>query len=234
MSEPKITPTADPRVRIAYLGPRNWRTEVRESVNGSWCVTGPAHLTRAEALLSVDGVVSRHFGEPTHDRIRSLMAQVERLTAQRDELQAKVYAEKRHNGALMVDADQRERRAAENALSCTEHGKEIQYLRHMVSWEWNSMNDSEDARMAIVSALGNTVLAIKRGAAGPDGTLKADDVAKWLEEAIAKQDKPLRRHGYPTLADCLRSAAGTCEHEGVSEDVKKEIAEALGLAVVPF
>lgn len=231
MSEPKISPTADPRVRIAYLGPRNWRTEVRESVNGSWCVTGPAHLTRAEALLSVDGVASRHFGEPTHDRIRSLMAQVERLTAQRDELQRKVYAEKRHNGALMVDADRREQRALALLPDCSAHRSELQYLRHVASWYWNSLSDSEEARMAIVGALGKTVLDLS---ANPGYTVSAAELSGWLQKAIDKQKRPLNRHGYPTLADCLRSAAGDCEHEGISEDVKREIAEALGLAVIPF
>jgi hypothetical protein len=232
MSEPKITPTADPRVRIAAYGPRNFRTEVRDTVDERiWYITGPAYLTRAEALLMVDETVSRHFGEPTHDAIRSLQAQVERLTAERDELQRKVYAEKRHNGALMVDADRREQRALALLPDCDAHRRELQYLRHMVSWYWNIMNDSEDARHAIVGALGKTVLDLS---VNPGYTVSAAELSGKLQKAIAAQDKPLKRHGYPTLADCLRSAAGTCEHEGISDDVKKEIAEALGLHVSPF
>jgi hypothetical protein len=158
------------------------------------------------------------------DRIRQ-------LEARNAELERKVNDLCSSNGALMVDADRRERRAAQNALSCTEHGKEIQYLRHVASWYWQCMNDSDEARHAIVGALGKTVLDLS---VNPDYTVTAAELSGKLQKAIDKQNKPLRRHGYPTLADCLRSAAGGCEHEGISDAVKKEIAEALGLPVPPF
>jgi hypothetical protein len=228
VSYPKFSPTADPRVRIAQHGPRNFRTEVQDEPGGEWAGSGPAHLTRAEALEAVDTVCTLRFGEPTHDAIRSLRAQVERLTAERDELQRKVYAEKRHNGALMVDGDRRVQRALAKLPDCEAHRTELQYLRHCVSWYWDSMNSAEQARRAIVASLLLTV----RGLDNTDGTVKSADVAAWLNKAVKAQDKPLARHYYPTLADCLRSAAGTCEHEGISDAVKNEIAGALGLTPV--
>jgi hypothetical protein len=223
---PKITKTADPRVRLAQNGPHDFRTQVQDEAGADWAITGPVYLTRAEALLRVDETVSRHFGEPTHDRIRSLMAQVERLTAQNAEMQAKIYAEEQHNGALMVDADRREQRALALLPDCEAHKREIHYLRHMASWNWHTMNDAEEARQAIVGALGNTVLAIKRGA-GP--TVSTAELLTWLEAAIAKQKKPLGRKSYPTLADCLRSDNHGCEHKGLSASLVADIAKALGL-----
>jgi hypothetical protein len=231
MNEPKISSTADPRVRIACYGARNWCTQVQDEPGADWSVTGPACLTKAEALLTVDETVSRHFGEPTHDRIRSLMAQVKRLTAENAELQAKVYAEKRHNGALMVDGDRRERRALDLLPDCEAHKRELHYLRHMASWNWHCMNDAEEARHAIVGALGNTVLSLKDR---PDYTVSAGELCTWLEKAIAKQDKPLGRKSYPTLADCLRSDSHGCEHEGLSAELVTDIARSLGLAAPPF
>ena len=159
--------------------------------------------------------------------LAELQAQVERLTAEKAELQAKVYAEKRHNGALIADADRREQRALALLPDCEAHRRELHYLRHLASWNWHIMNDAEEARQAIVGALGNTVLAIERGAFGP--TVNTADLLTWLEKAIAKQDRPLGRKSYPTLADCLRSPAGTCEHEGLSADLVFDIAKALGL-----
>lgn len=227
---PKIFPTADPRVRLACYGARNWRTEVQDSVDEEvWYITGPAYESKVAALACVDSTVSSRFGEPTHDRIRSLMAQVEQLTAEKAELQAKVYEEKSHNGALMVDADRREQRALALLPDCDAHKRELQYLRHCASWYWHCMNDSDEARAAVVTALMLTAMNARE--AGPDATVKAADIAEWLEKAVKKQNEPLRRTSYPTLADCLRSAHGDCEHDSVCGDVIAEVAEALGLTL---
>jgi hypothetical protein len=229
MTYPKISATADPRIRLAQHGPKNFRTEVQDEPGADWSITGPVYLTKAEALLMVDETVSRHFGEPTHDRIRSLMAQVEHLTAERDALQRKVYEEKRRNGALRVDGDRREQRALALLPDCEAHRRELQYLRHCVSWYWHCMNDSDEARGAM--ALSLTMNAQRAREAGPDATLKAADVAEWLEKAATRQDKPLSRHLYPALADCLRSAHGDCDHDGVCGDVVAEVVAALGLTL---
>lgn len=158
--------------------------------------------------------------------VRRLQARVDLLTAQNAELQAKVRRYQGGNGALMVDADRRERRAAENALSCTEHGKELQYLRHTVSWYWAAMVQQESARQGVVMANQNT--AGRMRGHGPDAMVRASDVADWLEKNVDAQNKVLRRPaGYPTLADCLR--AGGCEHDGLADGVKAEIAAALQL-----
>ena len=228
MTNPKISPTADPRVRIAGYGARNWRTEVQDEPGADWVITGPCYLTKADALLMVDETVSRHFGEPAWSTVNALKAQVERLSAENAELQRKVYAEKRHNGALMVDADRRERRALALLPDCEAHRQELQYLRHCVSWYWHNMNDTEEARHGIVGMLGNTVLSLKDR---PDYTVTAAELCGWLEKAIAAQNKPLRRTSYPTLADCLRSAHGDCDHDSACGDVIAEVVEALGLVL---
>ncbi len=225
---PKVTTTADPRIRIVGYSARSWRLWVQAEPGADWSITGPVHLTKAEALLTVDETVSRHFGEPTHDRIRSLMAQVERLTAEKAELQAKVYEEKSHNGALMVDADRREQRALALLPDCEAHRRELQYLRHCTGEYWHAMNDADEARRAIVGALGKTVLDLS---ANPGYTVTAAELSGWLQKAIDKQDKPFRRHVFPTQADCLRSAAGECEHSGICDDVKADIAAVLGLTL---
>lgn len=233
MSEPKISPTADPRVRIACYGARSWCTEVQDQADaGTWHSTGPRHLTRADALLTVDDVCTRHFGEPTHDALRSLRAQVERLTAEKADLADKLSREKDSAAHARVDGDRREQRALALLPDCEAHRRELQYLRHQVGEYWHVMNDSDEARRAIVGALGKTVLDL-RSTPGTftTGTVKAADLVTWLEKAIDKQDKPLRRHVFPTQADCLRSAAGECEHESICDDVKADIAEVLGLVL---
>jgi hypothetical protein len=230
MSAPKISPTADPRVRIACHGARNWRTEVQDSVdNEIWYITGPPYESRAVALACVDGTVSRHFGEPTHDALRTLRAQVERLTAEKAELAEKLSHEKDRATALYVDGDRREQRALALLPDCEAHRRELQYLRHCVSEYWHAMNDSDQARRAIVSA--NQLTARNLSGGGPDATVKAADVATWLMRNVDKQDKALKRHVFPTQADCLRSAAGGCEHESICDDVKADIAEVLGLVL---
>jgi hypothetical protein len=157
--------------------------------------------------------------------IRALRAQVDQLTAANAELRAKVSLYSSNHAAAMVDADRREQRALSLLPDCDAHRRELQYLRHCVSWYWESMNVSDQARMAIVGQLGNLVLSIRKGSM--PGTVKAADLVTWLEKAIDAQKRPLRRQGYPTLADCIR--AGGCEHDGLSDAVKADIAEALGL-----
>jgi uncharacterized protein (DUF3084 family) len=149
---------------------------------------------------------------------------IEQLTAQVAELQAKVHQYQRSNGALMVDADRREQRAAQRAEDCGEHGREIQYLRHLTSWYWASMVQQESARQAIVMMNLNTAKRMRDLSA--DATVKAADVADWLGKNVDAQRKVLRRPaGYPTLADCAR--AGGCEHDGLSDGVQAEVAAAL-------
>lgn len=158
--------------------------------------------------------------------VRRLQARVVQLTTQNAELQGKVRRYQESNGALMVDADRRERRASENALSCDEHGKELQYLRHLTSWYWAAMVQQESARQGIVMMNLNTAKRMREQ--GADATVEAARVAEWLEKNVEAQKKVLRRPtGYPSLADCLR--AGGCEHDGLGDGVKAEIAAALHL-----
>jgi hypothetical protein len=154
---------------------------------------------------------------------------IAQLEVRNAELARKVNQLRDSNAALMVDGDRREQRALALLPDCDAHRSELQYLRHMVSWYWDRMNSAEEARQAIVGALGKTVLDLS---VNPDYTVSAGELSSWLEKAIDKQKKPLARHGYPTLADCLRSAAGTCEHDGISDAVKNEIAGALDLTPV--
>jgi hypothetical protein len=151
--------------------------------------------------------------------------EIERLRARVTELEGKVSQLRSSNGALMVDADRRERRAAEAALDCTGHGRELQYLRHCTSWYWSKMNDAEDARQAIVGGLLVTAQRLR-----PDVTFTGAELAVMLQKAVDRQKGPLKRKGYPALADCSR--AGGCDHDGLSDAVKADIARALGLADV--
>jgi len=153
---------------------------------------------------------------------------IAQLEARNAELERKVNQLRGSNAALMVDGDRREQRALALLPDCEAHRTELQYLRHCVSWYWHCMNDSEEARWAIVTSLLLTV----RGLDNTDGTVNVADVAAWMTRAVKAQEKPLKRHGYPTLADCLRSAAGACEHDSISDAVKNEIAQALGLTPV--
>jgi hypothetical protein len=158
---------------------------------------------------------------------KALQARIDQLTKTNEELESKLSQARSSNGHLMVDADRREQRARLIAQSCAEHGKEIVYLRHMTSWYWDSMNNSDEARGAVVTGLSLTARDLR--ARGADAMVKAAGVADWLDKAIKRQDRPLRRQGYPTLADCLRSAAGDCAHESLSDEVKADIAKELGL-----
>jgi hypothetical protein len=150
--------------------------------------------------------------------------EIARLQARVTELEGKVSQLRSSNGALMVDGDRRERRAAEAALDCAEHGRELQYLRHCASWYWSQMNDAEDARQAIVGSLQMNAQRLR-----PEVTFTGAELAGMLLKAVDKQKGPLNRKGYPTLADCLR--AGGCDHDGLSDAVKADIAAVLGLAV---
>jgi hypothetical protein len=149
--------------------------------------------------------------------------EIARLRARVAELEGKVSQLRSSNGALMVDGDRRERRAAEAALDCTEHGRELQYLRHCTSWYWSQMNDAEDARQAIVGGLLVTAQRLR-----PDVTFTGTELAGMLQKAVDRQNGPLNRKGYPSLADCIR--AGGCDHDGLSDDVRADIARVLGLS----
>jgi len=230
MSEPRIYPTADARVRIACHGPRNWRTEVQSEPGASWVVIEMPHFTRAEALLQVPHIVRVYFGEAdkASAEVKALQERVHQLTAENAGLAEKLRQEKNRSAALLVDGDRREQRALALLPDCDAHRRELQYLRHCAGEYWHAMNDSDQARRAIVGALGKTVLSLE---ASPGYTVKAAELAAWLQAAIDKQDKPLKRHVFPNQADCLRSAAGECRHEGICDDVKADIAEALGLVL---
>lgn len=160
-------------------------------------------------------------------RETALAAQVERLTADNAKLRASLYQEERRSAALLVDGDRREQRATKTAESCGEHGKEIQYLRHIASWYWASLNQQEEARGGIVIDLMLTVQKLgNRTEPVPVATL-----VTWLNKAVKAQDKVFRRPmGYPALADCL--ADGNCDHDGLSDGLATEIAEALGLPIM--
>jgi hypothetical protein len=158
-----------------------------------------------------------------------LQAEVERLTAEKADLAEKLSREKDRATALYVDGDRREQRALALLPDCQAHRRELQYLRHQVGEYWHAMNDSDEARTAIVSA--NQLTARNLSGGGPDAMVKAADVAAWLMRNVDKQDKALRRHVFPTQADCLRSAAGECEHAGICDDAKADIAEVLGLVL---
>jgi hypothetical protein len=49
--------TDDPRVRVTCYGPGNWRTEVQDEPGADWDITGPPHVTKTTALLTVPEVV---------------------------------------------------------------------------------------------------------------------------------------------------------------------------------
>jgi hypothetical protein len=150
----------------------------------------------------------------------------EHLATENARLLSRVRQLEANLGHLIVDADRREERARKNAEDCAEHGKEIQYLRHMASWNWASMNQQEAARRAVVMANLKSATGLR---GDPEAMVRAADVAAWLEKNADAQEKVLRRpEGYPTMADCLRG--GGCDHDGLSGELKAEIAEALGLA----
>ena len=86
------------------------------------------------------------------------------------------------------------------------------------------MTSAEEARQAIVGGLLVTAQRLR-----PDVTFTGAELAGMLQAAVDRQKGPLKRKGYPTLADCIR--AGGCDHDGLSDAVKADIAEALGLAV---
>lgn len=154
----------------------------------------------------------------------ALIDETERLTVENARLHDRVRTLEARCGALMVDADRREEKARQRAEDCGEHGQEIQHLRHVASWYWAAMGQQEAARRAIVGALGNTVLGLRHHTEPIDPA----ELAAWLDKAIAAQSKVTRRPAaYPTLADCLR--AGGCDHDGLCDGLKAEIAGALGL-----
>lgn len=131
-------------------------------------------------------------------------------------------AEQRRSAALAVDAGRRERRAAEAAMDCQEHGREIRYLRHMASWCWDGEQQAEAARQGIVRML----IVAARGLEGRTDPVPAEVVARELLKAIDGQEKARRRPRSP-FADCLH--ASDCGHDGLSDALKAEIARILGI-----
>jgi hypothetical protein len=142
-------------------------------------------------------------------------------------LRAELAAERDRSAALLVDADRREQRALDLLPDCGAHKREIQYLRHMASWCWESAQRAEEARQAVVSEL---ELAADRVSERAE-PVPAHVVAEALRRAAGRQEKALARHGHPTFADCQRR--GGCDHDGLSDEVKAGIAEALGLVPAP-
>lgn len=160
-------------------------------------------------------------------REAALTAQVERLTADNKKLRENLYQEERRCAALLVDADRREQRATKIAESCAEHGKEIQYLRHIASWYWAGLNQQEEARADMITSLMLTI----QGLGNRTEPVPVDTLTTWLNKAVKAHDKVFRRpKGYRALADCL--ADGTCDHDGLTDGLAAEIAEALGLPVL--
>lgn len=154
----------------------------------------------------------------------ALALEVKRLAAENAELRDKVSRWRDSATSARLDGDRRERRAAEAALDCGEHGEEIQYLRHMTSWYWSGHEQEASARRAMATGLIKTVQAINP--AGPP--FPAADLLKSLQAAIDAQSKILHRpSGYPVPADCIR--AGGCDHDGISDALKTDIARVLGI-----
>jgi hypothetical protein len=133
-------------------------------------------------------------------------------------------AELRRSAALMVDGDRRERRAAEAALSCDEHGREIRYLRHMASLCWDDAQRAEEARQGIVRAL----IVAAQNLEGRTEPVPAEVVARVLLKAVDGQDKALKRPRSPYAA-CLHGDGG-CGHDGLSDSLKAALAAAPGQA----
>lgn len=154
--------------------------------------------------------------------VSRLQARIDQLTAQKADLEAKLSQARSSAAARLVDADRREQRALALLPDCDAHRREIQYLRHCASWYWQSMTTAEEARRAIVGGLLVTAQRLR-----PEVTFTGAELSAMLGRAVDRQDKPLRRKGYPTLADCLR--AGGCDHDGLSDAVKADIAKELGL-----
>lgn len=189
------------------------------------CLRGPRELNvpRPVRRLGIyEGTVPAHADRPAP--MDSKDKEIERLQWQVATLVDKVSQLRSSNAALMVDGDRREQRALALLPDCDAHRRELQYLRHCVSWYWDNAQTAEEARQAIVAGLLVTARRLR-----PDVTFTGAELAGMLEKAVDRQKGPLKRKGYPTLADCIR--AGGCDHDGLSDAVKADIAEALGLAV---
>jgi hypothetical protein len=124
----------------------------------------------------------------------------------------------------MVDRDRQVEIARKEAHDCEFHGREIQYLRHMASWQWQHAQDEYNARSGFVGAL----ILVRRDLGSEP--VPADVLARWLTKAIDAGNKHIGKGKYPNLADCLR--AGVCDHDGLSDGLKADIAEALGITAV--
>jgi hypothetical protein len=168
------------------------------------------------------------------EELRHAKERIAQLEARDAEQQRRIHQLERSNGALMVDRDRGISAALDTARDCTAHGRGISYLRHAASWYWQEMTSAEDQRGAIVGGLLVHARSLRERPA--EDFIKAGDLADMLTEAVDKQKKIQRRKpGYPTFADCpARKADGSCEHDHVSEDVRRELAEVFGLHIKPF
>lgn len=144
------------------------------------------------------------------------------LQAENERLANRVRVLEARTGQLMVDGDRREQRAREEAHDCAAHGREIQYLRHMASWQWDHAQESASAYRGLVSAL---ILVRQRIT---DAPVAPGVLSGWLDKAIAAGNRHIGKGGYPSLANCQR--AGGCDHDGLSDGLRADIAEALGIA----
>lgn len=124
--------------------------------------------------------------------------------------------------AARADAGRRERRAADAAMDCGQHGREIHYLRHVADWSWHGEQRAEDARNGIVRAL---IVAADRAGQRTE-PVPAAVVARELRKAIDGQDKALRRPRSP-FAGCAHDTA--CGHGELSGSLKGEISRVLRL-----
>ena len=148
--------------------------------------------------------------------------EIARLRRQVATLEDKVSQLRSSNAALTVDGDRREQRALALLPDCDAHRRELQYLRHRVSWYWSEMTSAEEAGTSSGRSPRD------RAAAAPDRDLHRHRRGRELKGHRQAQG-PLKRERHPTLADCIR--AGGCDHDGLSDAVLADIAEALGLAV---
>ena len=133
-----------------------------------------------------DRMVTNEFGHPITVR----------------QLREAYIAECRRSAALLVDADRREKRAAEAAIDCAEHGKEISYLRDMAARCWADEQRAEDARSGIVRAL----IVAARNLGGRTEPIPAAVVQRELLKAADGQQKAMRRPRKTPAADDLLTA----------------------------
>lgn len=147
------------------------------------------------------------------------------LEAENASLREKLHREEQRCAQLLADGDRREQRALNQLPDCDAHRSEIQYLRHLASWYHDREQQADTARKAMATSLVVTSQRLE----GRTDPVPAPDLVKWLRDAARANLNILhgRRKRYPNLADCAR--AGGCDHDGISDDLKTDIARVLGL-----